>query len=102
MLGIIIKFLVVFVPTCAIGASGFWLALKQTGILCFVGWAVGILFGIAAALEMLILISGLMRINRWKHGVEQSLEELEQRDAELFAQGKSFNEVMSQYKKPKS
>jgi hypothetical protein len=102
MLNVIIKHLVVIVPTCAIGAGGFWLALKQTGIWCVAGWIGGVLFGVIAALEMFILISGLVRINQWKQGVEQHLEELQQRDAELFAQGKSFDEVMSQYKKPKS
>ncbi|HZF02688.1 MAG TPA: hypothetical protein VE344_12435 [Methylomirabilota bacterium] len=102
MLGVTVKFLIIFVPTCAIGAGGFWFALKQTGILCLVGWVVGILFGIAATLQMLLLVSGLIRIGRWKHGVEHRLEELQQRDAELFSQGKSFDEVMSQYKKPKS
>ena len=101
MINVIAKFLVVFVPTCLIGIGGFWLAQKYNGILCLVGWIVAILFGTIAALELFILASGLIRIHRWKRDVEQGLEDIQKRDAELFAQGKSFDEVMSQYKKPK-
>jgi hypothetical protein len=100
-MSVLTKFLVVFVPTCAIGAGGFWLARVESGLWCAVGWIVAVLFGIAAALQAYILISGLARISRLQRGAEQKLEELQQRDADLFAQGKSFDEVLSQYKKPK-
>jgi len=99
MLNVLIKFFVIFLPTCAIGFGGLWLARNQSGFLCVVGWIVAALFGLAAILQTLILISGLSQIGRWLRGAEQKLEELEQRDAKLFAEGKSFEEVMSQYKK---
>ena len=98
MLNVLAKFLVIFIPTCAAAAAGLWLVLKQDGFGRVLGWIVAILFGITAVLEMLILISGLARIGRLQYGAEQKLKELEERDAELFAQGKSFDEVMSQYK----
>jgi hypothetical protein len=101
MLNVIAKFLVVFIPTCLIGAGGFWLALKQAGFLCAVGWVIGVFFGMVAALETFILINGFIRIGQWKRNVMHNIEETQKRDAELFAQGKSFDEVMSQYKKPK-
>lgn len=102
MLNVLIKFLFIFLPACAIGFGGLWLARNHSGFLCVVGWIAAALFSLAAILQMLILISGLSRIGRWHRGAEQKLEELEQRDAEMFAQGKSFDEVMSQYeKKPK-
>jgi hypothetical protein len=99
MLNVLKKFLVIFLPTCAIGFGGLWLAWNRSGFLCVIGWIVAALFSLAAILQMLILISGFLRISRWQRGVEQKLEELGQRDAELFAQGKPFEEVMSQYKK---
>ena len=96
-MSILTKFLVVFVPTCSIGAGGFWLARAESGLWCAVGWIVAVLFGIAAALEGYILASGLARMAR----ILAVCNELQQRDADLFTQGKSFDEVLSQYKKPK-
>ena len=96
-----VKFLVVFIPMCAIAVGGLWLGIHQSGFWCGVGWIISVAFSIAALLQTIILISGLARINRWQHGVEQNLQQLEQRDAELFAQGKSFDEIISQYKRPK-
>lgn len=95
MLNVLIRFSVIILPTCAIGFGGLWLARNHSGFLCVVGWMVAALSSLAAILQMLILISGLARINRWKRGVEQ----LAERDAKLFAQGKSFDEIMAQYDK---
>jgi len=101
MLRAIVEFLVAFIPTCAIGVAGPWLGLHQSGFWCGVGWVISVAFGVAALLQTIMLISGLAQINRWHHGAEQKLQEVEQRDAELVAQGKSFDEVISQYRKPK-
>jgi hypothetical protein len=99
MFNVLIKFFLIFLPTCFIGVGGLWFAWNHSGLLRVVGWIVAALFCLAAILQMLVLISGLSRIGRWHRGAEQKLEELEQRDAKLFAEGKSFDEVMSQYKK---
>src|SRR5437879_1936222 len=101
MVGVLVKFLVVFIPTLAITLGGFWLALNRTGLLSALGWVVAVPIGLMAALQAWILINGLLRILRWSSAAEQRLMEMEKRDAELLAQGKSFDEVMSQYKKPR-
>lgn len=101
MLNVLVKFLVVFTPTCAIALGGLWLALNHDGLLSVAGWMITVLLGLAAALEAWILVSGLVRIGRWASGAEQKLRELEGQDAELFAQGKSFDEIMSRHGKPK-
>jgi len=59
-------------------------------------------FGITAFLQAIVLIHGLARIRRQYGVAEQKLQELEQRDANLFAQGKSFDEIISQYRNPKA
>jgi hypothetical protein len=58
-------------------------------------------FGAAALLQAVALIDGLARMNRFQHDVEQDLEQLARRDAQLLAQGKSFDEIRAQYKRPK-
>jgi D-alanyl-lipoteichoic acid acyltransferase DltB (MBOAT superfamily) len=96
-----VRFLVTFIPTCAIAVSGLWLAITRSGFWYGVGWVTLVAFGIAALLQTIALIDGLAQLNRVHHDVEQNLERLAQRDAELFAQGKSFDEVRAQYKRPK-
>jgi hypothetical protein len=94
MLGV--KFSLLFIPTCAIAIGGFWLGVHQTGFWSGIGWIISVASGIAAFLQVTILIGGINRVR----GAKQKLLEFEQRDAELFAQGKSFDEVISRYKKP--
>lgn len=65
------------------------------------GWTVSIVFGVTALLQTIVLIDGLVRISRWQCGVERRLQELEERDVNLFAQGKSLDEIIAQYKTPK-
>jgi hypothetical protein len=97
-----VRFLVTFTPTCAIAVGGLWLTIThRSGFWCRVGWIILIVFGIAALLQTIALIDGLARINRFQHDVEQDLEQLAPQDAKLFAQGKSFDEVRAQYKRPK-
>jgi hypothetical protein len=64
------------------------------------GWILSVVFGIAAIFQAVILLNGLARMSRLQRCAEQRLQELERRDAELFAGGKSFDEVVSQYKRP--
>jgi hypothetical protein len=101
MINVLAKFLVLFLPTCAIGGGGLWLAENRGGLLCFVGWIVVALFGFAAVLQILLLLRGLSRIDMWRSAADQRVRDLQGRDANLVSQGKSFDEVMSQYKKPK-
>jgi len=97
-----VRFLVTFTPTCAIAVGGLWLTVThRSGFWCGVGWITLVGFGIAALLQTIALIDGLARIRRFQRDVEQNLEQLTQRDAEMFAQGKSFDEVRAQYKRPK-
>ena len=96
-----VKFLIVFIPTCLVVAGGLWLGTDGDGLWRFLGWTIAVASGIAAFMEAGALISGLLRLGRWQSGAEQRLLELEHRDAELFAQGKSFDEVISQYSNPK-
>ncbi len=97
-----VRFLVTFAPTCALAIGGMWLAItSRSSFWSGVGWIALAAFGIAALLQVIAVIDGLARINRFQHDVEQNLEQLAQRDAELFTQGKSFDEVRAQYKRPK-
>ena len=96
---IAVKFFAILIPTCAVSLGGIWLAHHQSGFWSAVGWTLAAVFSTAAVLQLSILISGLA-LGRFRHDAEQRLEKLERRDAELFAQGKSFDEIMSQYKKP--
>jgi len=95
------RFAVTFIPTCAVAVGGLWLATTRSGFWCVAGWITFVAFGVAALLQTIALIDGLARQNQLQHDVEQNLERLAQRDAELFAQGKSFDEVRAQYKRPK-
>jgi hypothetical protein len=95
------KFLVTFIPTCVIAVGGLWVATRRSGLWCGVGWGILLTFGIVAFLQIVALVDGLARLTEVQHDVEQNLERLAQRDAELFAQGKSFDEVRAQYKRPK-
>jgi len=101
MLRIAIKFFVIFIPTSAAALGGIWVARNQTGFWSAVGWGLAAVFGVAALLQILILINGLVQVIRFRDGAGARLEELEQRDAEMFAQGKSFDEIISQYKRPR-
>jgi hypothetical protein len=102
MLSVGVKFFVVFIPTCVLVATGLWMEAHYTGFGSILGWIIAITFGIAALFQAIILINGLAKINRWQRSAEQRIQELEQRDGELFAQGKSYEEIISQYKKPQS
>lgn len=93
----IIKFLAMFVPTLALALAGLWLALNQNGLLSLLGWVIAIPVGLVSLLEVFVLVNGLIRIGECVVGAKR----LAERDAELFAQGKSFDEVMAQYKEPK-
>jgi len=64
VIGVIIKFLLVFVPTCAVGAGGLWVALKKSGFVSVIGWIITILFAIAALLELFALINGFIATRR--------------------------------------
>lgn len=95
------RFLVLFIPTCAIAIGAVWFGVHRSGFWGGMGWTISVAFSIAALLQTILLISGLAHINRVQHGAEQNLQQLEERDADLFAQGKSFDEVMSQYDRRK-
>jgi hypothetical protein len=90
------RFLIIFIPTCALAVGGVVLGIQQRGLWCVVGWIISVVFGIAALLQANVLIGELIQIGR----AEQRLLDLERRDAELIAQGKSFDEIASQYRKP--
>jgi hypothetical protein len=98
---VFIRFWAIFIPTCVIATVGLLMGLNTNGILCISGWIISILFGFAAVLELFALISGLITLNSWKGVGGQRLEEIEQREAELFTQGKSVDEVIAQREKSK-
>jgi cytochrome b subunit of formate dehydrogenase len=102
MFNVLVKFLILFIPTCLLGIGGFALALKQAGIFCVIGWIMGVFLGFLAVLQILVLINGLIGINRWHKNALERLDEVQERDAKLFAEGKSFDEVIAQYKQPKN
>ena len=95
MLRLVGRFAATFIPTCGVAAVGLWLASSQRGIVVALGWGVAIAFGFFGLMQLSVLVRGL------SYAVKASarLEELEQRDYELFKQGKSFEEINSQYKK---
>jgi hypothetical protein len=94
-------FLRIFVPTCAVAVGGLWLAITRSGFWRGVGWVTVVVSGLAALMQIIGLIDVLARTVRLQHDAEQNLGRLMKRDAELFAQGKSFDEVRAQYKRPK-
>jgi hypothetical protein len=63
-----------------------------------ISWLAAAVFGILALMQLIAFLYSLARISSLQASAQQSLEEFEQHDAELFAQGKSFEEVISQYK----
>ena len=79
--------------------GGIWIAHSQSGIWCAVGLTIAAVFSTAALLQTVSFIDGLVKIDRWKLGSEQKLRELEQRDGDLFAQGKSFEEIRERYQR---
>lgn len=95
MSGIAAKFLTTFIPTCALAVFGSWLARGHSGFWGVVGWIVALFFGCVAILQMLVLHDGLRGIHR----ATRRLRELEERDAQSFREGKSFDEITSQYKR---
>jgi hypothetical protein len=95
-----LRFLLFFTPTCGIVIGAGCIGVYSRGFWSATGWIVTGTFGFIALIQLIVLLSGLSRINSWQTNAQQNLHELEERDAELFAQGKSFEEVMSQYKQP--
>ena len=93
MVSVLVRFLALFIPTCAVATGGLWLGIHHTGLWGWIGWTIGIVLALAAVLQLTLLIQGLIGINRWAQGAAQKLQELEQRDA-LFAQGKTFEESL--------
>src|SRR5450759_4497244 len=67
-----VRFLVTFIPTCAIAVSGLWLAITRSGFWYGVGWVTLVAFGIAALLQTIALIDVLAQLNRVHHDVEQN------------------------------
>lgn len=101
MKSVMLRFLLLFIPTCAVAVGACCVGVFSYGFWSVVGWAVAGIVGLLAILQLITLISGLFRVTSWQAAAQQRLQELEERDAELFAQGKSFEEVMSQYEKPR-
>lgn len=100
MKSVMLRFLLFFTPTCGIVIGAGCIGVYSLGFWSATGWIVSGIFGFIALIQLIVLLSGLSRINSWQINAQQNLHELEERDAELFAQGKSFEEVMSQYKQP--
>ena len=95
MLGVLLKFSVVFLPLVALGLGGCWIANHYSGVIYVVGILLAVMgFGLAA-LSLFILVTGFSRI----HGGATDALELSDRCAEEFARtGKMPNpeEVMQQ------
>lgn len=87
-------------PTCAIGIGAGFIGIHSRGLWSAIGWIAAGIVGLFAIFQLIALISGLIRVITWQATAQQGLQELEKRDAELFASGKSFEEVISQYKQP--
>ena len=100
MKSVMLRFLFFFAPTCAIGIGAGCIGVYSRGFWSATGWIVAGIFGFVALIQLIVLLSGLARVISWQTNAQQRLQEFEERDAELFAQGKSFEEVMSQYKQP--
>jgi hypothetical protein len=94
------RFLFLFIPTCAIGIGAGCIGVYSHGFWSTVGWILAGIVSLLAIFQLIALIKGLVRVISWQSTAQHKLQELEERDAELFAQGKSFEEVMSQYKQP--
>jgi hypothetical protein len=95
---VLARFVITFAPTLAVALGGLWLALRCNGFLCVVGWTIAGVVGVLAALQACALVSGFLGIHHGVAEAEQRLRAIEEQDAELFAQGMSFDEVMARRK----
>jgi hypothetical protein len=100
MKSVMLRFLFVFIPTCAIGIGAGFIGIHSRGLWSAMGWLAAGIVGLFAIFQLIALISGLIRVISWQATAQERLKEIEKRDAELFASGKSFEEVISQYKRP--
>jgi hypothetical protein len=98
---VVLRLLLLFVPLCAVAIGAVWIGLHSHGFWNVLSWLAAAVFGILALMQLIAFLYGLARVSSLRASAQQSLGEFEQRDAELFAQGKSFEEVMSQYKQPR-
>jgi hypothetical protein len=96
MKSVMLRFLFFFIPTCAIVFGGGCIGVYSRGFWSISGWIIAGLFGFLGLLQLIVLLGGFARVSL----AQQRLQELDARDADLFAQGKSFEEVVSQYKQP--
>jgi len=98
MQNVVLRFLLLFIPLCAAAIGLVWIGLHSHGFWSAISWLAAAVFGILALMQLIAFLYSLARVSSLQASAQQSLEEFEQHDAELFAQGKSFEEVISQYK----
>jgi hypothetical protein len=64
-----------------------------------VSWLIFVLLAIFGLLQISFLLSGLAQISKAMNLAQEKLNKFQDRDEKLFAEGKSFEEVMAQYRK---